>query len=146
MIFFFTILLQIKNVWQQNYTKINNRFPNSKKEEWEKIFPSFTTKGEIGLVDSLVKYNPKQRLTAAEVSVLHETSLMNYLRTFLLSHCRHFVMSTLNKFTADSVYMEYSRGSCRQYIVLVFFTFEIVYEIFKNSKWFYCLWKNIFNF
>jgi hypothetical protein len=47
----------------------DNRFPNSKREEWEKIFPSFTTKEEIGLVDGLVKYNPRQRLTAAEVSV-----------------------------------------------------------------------------
>jgi hypothetical protein len=47
---------------------IKNRFPNSKREEWEKIFPSFTTREEIGLVDGLVKYNPKQRLTAAEVS------------------------------------------------------------------------------
>lgn len=51
-------------------TNNKNRFPNSKREEWEKIFPSFTTKEEIGLVDGLVKYNPKQRLTAAEVSAL----------------------------------------------------------------------------
>jgi cell cycle related kinase len=48
--------------------KFSTRFPNSKREEWENIFPSFTTREEIGLVDSLVKYNPKQRLTAKEVS------------------------------------------------------------------------------
>lgn len=48
-----------------------NRFPNSKREEWEKIFPSFTTKEEISLVDGLVKYNPKQRLTASEVSAIY---------------------------------------------------------------------------
>lgn len=47
----------------------NNRFPNSKREEWVNIFPSFTTREEIGLVDGLVKYNPKKRLTAAEVSL-----------------------------------------------------------------------------
>ncbi|KAG5671520.1 hypothetical protein PVAND_001714 [Polypedilum vanderplanki] len=52
-----------------DYNKI--RFPNSKREEWENIFPSFTTKEEIGLVDSLVKYNPKQRFTAKE-ALCHE--------------------------------------------------------------------------
>lgn len=46
----------------------NNRFPNSKREEWVNIFPSFTTREEIGLVDGLVKYNPKKRMTASEVS------------------------------------------------------------------------------
>lgn len=51
----------------------NNRFPNSKREEWEKIFPSFTTKDEIGLVDGLVKYNPRQRLSAAEVSAIENS-------------------------------------------------------------------------
>lgn len=57
------------------------RFPNSKREEWIDIFPSFTTKEEIGLVDALVKYNPKQRLTAAQVSMnqMHlMLSLMNW--------------------------------------------------------------------
>ncbi|XP_058463594.1 cyclin-dependent kinase 20 [Malaya genurostris] len=47
-----------------DYNKI--RFPNAKGERWEDIFPSFTTKNEIGLMDSLVTYNPNSRLTAEE--------------------------------------------------------------------------------
>ena len=53
----------------------NTRFPSSKREEWENIFPSFTTRSEIGLVDGLVKYNPKQRLSAAEVSKMRNGSV-----------------------------------------------------------------------
>ncbi|XP_055617343.1 cyclin-dependent kinase 20 [Toxorhynchites rutilus septentrionalis] len=47
-----------------DYNKI--RFPNAKGERWQDIFPSFTTQNEIGLVDSLVTYNPSRRLTAKE--------------------------------------------------------------------------------
>lgn len=50
-----------------DYNKI--RFPNAKGERWEDIFPSCTTKCEIGLVDGLVRYNPSRRLTAEEVSL-----------------------------------------------------------------------------
>ncbi|CRL05800.1 CLUMA_CG018828, isoform A [Clunio marinus] len=58
---------EVKNL--PDYNKIS--FPNSKREEWVKIFPSFTTKEEIRLVDDLVKYNPKHRLTASE-ALCHE--------------------------------------------------------------------------
>ena len=47
-----------------DYNKI--RFPISRGELWENIFPSCTTKEEIGLVDALVTYNPRRRLTASE--------------------------------------------------------------------------------
>lgn len=50
-----------------DYNKI--RFPNSRGERWEDIFPSCTTRDEIGLVDGLVRYNPAKRLTAEEVRV-----------------------------------------------------------------------------
>lgn len=42
-------------------------FPYSKGESWQNIFPACTTTHEIALVDGLVRYNPKKRLTAAEV-------------------------------------------------------------------------------
>ncbi|XP_058121488.1 cyclin-dependent kinase 20 [Anopheles ziemanni] len=51
-----------------DYNKI--RFPNSRGERWEDIFPSCTTRDEIGLVDGLVRYNPAKRLTAEE-ALLH---------------------------------------------------------------------------
>lgn len=47
-----------------DYNKI--RFPESRGSRWERLFPSNTTRNEISLVDSLVKYNPKARLTASE--------------------------------------------------------------------------------
>lgn len=43
-------------------------FPSTKGGKWENIFPTCTTKNEIGLVDGLVKYNPEKRYKAAEVS------------------------------------------------------------------------------
>lgn len=84
----FPLYYEIQNV---KCRKNNNRFPNSKREEWENIFPSFTTKEEIGLVDGLVKYNPKQRLSAAEVSSIEKNRLKHEL---LLILCRHFVSPT----------------------------------------------------
>lgn len=78
-LFFYHFFFYFFSLWKHKYKKTktfacqttnNNRFPNSKQEEWEKIFPSFTTKEEIGLVDGLVKYNPKQRLSATEVSAV----------------------------------------------------------------------------
>ncbi|ETN66332.1 cell division protein kinase 7, partial [Anopheles darlingi] len=47
-----------------DYNKI--RFPNARGERWEDIFPSCTTRDELGLVDALVRYNPAKRLTAEE--------------------------------------------------------------------------------
>lgn len=71
----------MSNAGTNKKPKNYNRFPDSKREEWEKIFPSFTTREEIGLVDGLVKYNPKQRLTAAEVSATYK--LFTGFLTFL---------------------------------------------------------------
>lgn len=79
-----------KNFAHQTPEHDNNRFPNSRREEWEKIFPSFTTKEEIGLVDGLVKYNPKQRLSAAEVSgkFLQITKRLKYrMRNYFVLTC-----------------------------------------------------------
>lgn len=42
-------------------------FSHSKGESWQNVFPTCTTANEIALVDGLVQYNPKKRLTAAEV-------------------------------------------------------------------------------
>lgn len=80
----------IKKFTHQTPEHVNNRFPNSRREEWEKIFPSFTTKEEIGLVDGLVKYNPKQRLSAAEVSgkVLQIMKRLKYrMRKYFMLTC-----------------------------------------------------------
>ncbi|XP_055677209.1 cyclin-dependent kinase 20 [Lutzomyia longipalpis] len=44
-----------------DFSKIS--FPHSKGEKWESIFPSCTTPQEISLVDNLVTYNPRKRLT-----------------------------------------------------------------------------------
>lgn len=43
------------------------RFPYSKGDVWENLFPSPTMREEIKLVDALIKYNPKKRLTANKV-------------------------------------------------------------------------------
>uniref|UniRef100_A0A182FAK0 Cyclin-dependent kinase 20 n=1 Tax=Anopheles albimanus TaxID=7167 RepID=A0A182FAK0_ANOAL len=48
-----------------DYNKI--RFPSARGERWEDIFPSCTTRDELGLVDALVRYNPAKRHTAEEV-------------------------------------------------------------------------------
>lgn len=42
-------------------------FPPTKRKKWESIFPSCTKKDEINLVDSLIRYDPKKRLSAQEV-------------------------------------------------------------------------------
>lgn len=42
-------------------------FSYSKGESWQNVFPTCTTFDEIALVDGLVQYNPRKRLTAAEV-------------------------------------------------------------------------------
>lgn len=44
-----------------------NRFPETKREKWENIFPICTSREEIDLVDKLVVYNPSMRLTANQV-------------------------------------------------------------------------------
>ncbi|XP_055315627.1 cyclin-dependent kinase 20-like [Sitodiplosis mosellana] len=41
-------------------------FSHSKGESWQNVFPTCTTANEIALVDGLIQYNPKKRLTAAE--------------------------------------------------------------------------------
>lgn len=43
------------------------RFPDSKGERWENLFPTVTSVDEISLVNELVVYNPIKRLTASEV-------------------------------------------------------------------------------
>lgn len=48
-------------------------FPHSKGQNWENIFPTCTTTDEISLVDGLVKYNPKKRLSAIQVRLLNFT-------------------------------------------------------------------------
>lgn len=52
------------------YWIYTNRFPESKGEQWPSLFPSCTTRAEIKLVDSLIRYNPAHRLTAAQVNNL----------------------------------------------------------------------------
>lgn len=47
-----------------------HRFPHSKGDAWENLFPRPTFTQEIKLVDALVKYNPKKRWTASEVNFL----------------------------------------------------------------------------
>jgi cell cycle related kinase len=47
-----------------DYSKIH--FPNSKGEQWVKIFPTNTTSEEFCLVDGLIRYNPDNRLTALQ--------------------------------------------------------------------------------
>lgn len=47
--------------------KYENRFPETKREKWENIFPTCTSREEIDLVDQLVVYNPSMRLTANQV-------------------------------------------------------------------------------
>lgn len=42
-------------------------FSHSKGECWQNVFPTCTTSTEIALVDGLVKYNPRKRLSATEV-------------------------------------------------------------------------------
>lgn len=42
-------------------------FTRSAGDKWENIFPSCTTFDELALVDGLVRYNPRKRLTPAEV-------------------------------------------------------------------------------
>lgn len=44
-------------------------FSYSKGESWQNVFPTCTTFDEIALVDGLVQYNPRKRLTAAEVHI-----------------------------------------------------------------------------
>lgn len=52
------------------YTNIQfYRFPYSKGDVWENLFPSPTMREEIKLVDALIKYNPKKRLTANKVGI-----------------------------------------------------------------------------
>lgn len=46
-------------------------FSYSKGESWQNVFPTCTTFNEIALVDGLVQYNPRKRLTAAEVHILY---------------------------------------------------------------------------
>ncbi|CAO1427425.1 unnamed protein product [Diamesa serratosioi] len=66
---------EVKNL--PDYNKI--RFPNTRREEWINIFPSFTTKDELRLVDGLVVYNPYKRLTAAEVCIHLISTTLNML-------------------------------------------------------------------
>ncbi|XP_055384946.1 cyclin-dependent kinase 20 isoform X2 [Condylostylus longicornis] len=47
------------------------RFPYSKGENWENLFPSCTGANEIDLVTKLIRYNPKYRLTG-EQAVQHK--------------------------------------------------------------------------
>lgn len=47
-----------------DYKKI--RFPESKGQRWEDLFPTLTSIDEISLVNELVVYNPIKRLTASE--------------------------------------------------------------------------------
>ncbi|XP_037029321.1 cyclin-dependent kinase 20-like [Bradysia coprophila] len=47
-----------------DYNKIS--FPPTKRKKWESLFPTCTKKDEIGLVDSLIRYDPKKRLSAKE--------------------------------------------------------------------------------
>lgn len=51
------------------YRKIFYSFSHSNGDKWENIFPTCTTYSELALVDGLVKYNPKKRLTASEVQL-----------------------------------------------------------------------------
>lgn len=53
----------------------DHSFSHSDGDQWENIFPSFTTYNELALVDGLIRYNPKKRLTAKEV----HSSLYNKL-------------------------------------------------------------------
>ncbi|XP_063707441.1 cyclin-dependent kinase 20 [Culicoides brevitarsis] len=52
-----------------DYHKIS--FPYSKGEPWENMFPTPTMREEIELVDALIQYNPKKRLTANEAISHH---------------------------------------------------------------------------
>uniref|UniRef100_A0A336MKW1 Cyclin-dependent kinase 20 n=1 Tax=Culicoides sonorensis TaxID=179676 RepID=A0A336MKW1_CULSO len=58
-----------------DYHKI--RFPYSKGDVWENLFPSPTIREEIKLVDALIKYNPKKRLTANK-ALNHEYFASNF--------------------------------------------------------------------
>lgn len=44
-------------------------FPPTKRKKWESLFPSCTKKDELGLVDSLIRYDPKKRASAKEVGL-----------------------------------------------------------------------------
>jgi hypothetical protein len=89
------------------------RFPQTKPVEWENIFPSLTRREEIDLVDRLIRYNPKSRWTAQEVSSFHQFHCGVEFDVKLITTIVHFYHSM--DIVANKLLFFHSQALCHEY-------------------------------